>query len=387
MLHENDIAARTADRPPTVEDLHLNGVAVRVLESCHSLWIFEPARARFRRVPRGTRLDMPSAENEWTRVLPPRARRLVGGLLGRAERGRHPGPAVLAPRRPLPPLLQRPDRRDLGRGAPADAGQRRRRGLGPRAANLSARPLTLGTRCERCPADPTSPTSSNLRRRLPAGGAGVGGSWPASSWSGPPSAWPSPPTTAWGRCRAPSGWKGRAKTFTLDDVRAGRPPVALEALRGKPVVLNFFASWCGPCMREMPALQAMSERYQGQGPLRRHDLQRPAGGGHGRDRTDRRDLPRRLRPVERRGRRLRRAGDADDVLHRARRQPGRAQGRRDLRGPAPDGDRPPLRLGRRPSPSSAGASGAAAPARPGWRCCRTGRRPCRRRRSGRPTAR
>ena len=56
---------------------------------------------------------------------------------------------------------------------------------------------------------------------------------------------------------------GEAKAFSLDDVRAGRPAVSLEALRGKPVVLNFFASWCGPCTREMPALQAMSERYKG----------------------------------------------------------------------------------------------------------------------------
>jgi cytochrome c biogenesis protein CcmG/thiol:disulfide interchange protein DsbE len=56
---------------------------------------------------------------------------------------------------------------------------------------------------------------------------------------------------------------GEAKPFRLEDVRAGRPPVSLEALRGKPVVLNFFASWCGPCIREMPALQAMSERYTG----------------------------------------------------------------------------------------------------------------------------
>jgi cytochrome c biogenesis protein CcmG/thiol:disulfide interchange protein DsbE len=56
---------------------------------------------------------------------------------------------------------------------------------------------------------------------------------------------------------------GPAKTFTLDDVRPGRPPVSLEALRGRPVVLNFFGSWCPPCVRELPALEAISQRYKG----------------------------------------------------------------------------------------------------------------------------
>ena len=56
---------------------------------------------------------------------------------------------------------------------------------------------------------------------------------------------------------------GAAKTFALDDVRPGRPAVSLESLRGKPVVLNFFGSWCPPCVREMPALEAMSQRYRG----------------------------------------------------------------------------------------------------------------------------
>jgi len=56
---------------------------------------------------------------------------------------------------------------------------------------------------------------------------------------------------------------GAAKTFSLDDVRPGRPPVALESFRGKPVVLNFFGSWCPPCVRELPALEAMAQRYRG----------------------------------------------------------------------------------------------------------------------------
>lgn len=36
---------------------------------------------------------------------------------------------------------------------------------------------------------------------------------------------------------------------------------ALSELRGKPVVLNFWATWCGPCRNELPALQKASERY------------------------------------------------------------------------------------------------------------------------------
>lgn len=56
---------------------------------------------------------------------------------------------------------------------------------------------------------------------------------------------------------------GPAKIFRLDDVREGRKPVRLLDYAGTPVVLNFFGSWCPPCLREMPDLQAVSERYQG----------------------------------------------------------------------------------------------------------------------------
>ncbi|WP_075061328.1 TlpA disulfide reductase family protein [Ornatilinea apprima] len=37
--------------------------------------------------------------------------------------------------------------------------------------------------------------------------------------------------------------------------------VSLEDLAGKPVVLNFWASWCPPCRAEMKAFQAVAEKY------------------------------------------------------------------------------------------------------------------------------
>lgn len=37
--------------------------------------------------------------------------------------------------------------------------------------------------------------------------------------------------------------------------------VSLEAYRGKKVLLNFWATWCGPCVGEMPAFQKLAEEY------------------------------------------------------------------------------------------------------------------------------
>lgn len=37
--------------------------------------------------------------------------------------------------------------------------------------------------------------------------------------------------------------------------------IALEDFRGKTILLNFFATWCGPCVQEMPDLQSLYEEY------------------------------------------------------------------------------------------------------------------------------
>jgi thiol-disulfide isomerase/thioredoxin len=46
---------------------------------------------------------------------------------------------------------------------------------------------------------------------------------------------------------------------TLPDL-TGRP-VALKRLLGRPVVANFWATWCAPCVEEMPHLDALSKSF------------------------------------------------------------------------------------------------------------------------------
>jgi cytochrome c biogenesis protein CcmG/thiol:disulfide interchange protein DsbE len=62
---------------------------------------------------------------------------------------------------------------------------------------------------------------------------------------------------------SPTAVGNRAPDFALADLDGN--PVRLADLRGQPVVLNFWASWCGPCVEEFPLLRDAAAAHAADG--------------------------------------------------------------------------------------------------------------------------
>jgi len=54
-----------------------------------------------------------------------------------------------------------------------------------------------------------------------------------------------------------------APTYTSSTLEGDS--VSLASLRGKPVLLNVWATWCHPCREEIPVLQALHDQYKARG--------------------------------------------------------------------------------------------------------------------------
>jgi thiol-disulfide isomerase/thioredoxin len=96
-------------------------------------------------------------------------------------------------------------------------------------------------------------------QRQGAGGAGPGANAPAS----PNAAASDLARYATGAMKnlAPSLDRALEPALPFDD-GAGQP-LDLSRFRGKVVVMNLWATWCGPCVTEMPTLAALQKHYEG----------------------------------------------------------------------------------------------------------------------------
>ncbi|RAU20865.1 thiol-disulfide oxidoreductase ResA [Paramagnetospirillum kuznetsovii] len=70
---------------------------------------------------------------------------------------------------------------------------------------------------------------------------------------------PPPPGVA----AIPAGERAAIRPFSMIDGDGGS--VAFADLRGKPMLIHFWATWCGPCVAEMPQIDALQRRFKSSG--------------------------------------------------------------------------------------------------------------------------
>ncbi|HVG04313.1 MAG TPA: TlpA disulfide reductase family protein [Burkholderiaceae bacterium] len=60
-------------------------------------------------------------------------------------------------------------------------------------------------------------------------------------------------------------WKGKPAAPPIDLLTPDGAPLSLQQLRGKVVLVNFWATWCEPCITEMPSLQQLRDQLAAEG--------------------------------------------------------------------------------------------------------------------------
>jgi thiol-disulfide isomerase/thioredoxin len=99
----------------------------------------------------------------------------------------------------------------------------------------------------------TDPTMSSERRRWLAGGVALAAA-AAGAW------------VAWEQTRDMSTNDEALQAFwDLQLMQPDGGQMALSSLRGKPVLVNFWATWCPPCVREMPLLNQFAQSQAARG--------------------------------------------------------------------------------------------------------------------------
>lgn len=79
---------------------------------------------------------------------------------------------------------------------------------------------------------------------------GFAGLWAGRVWLGAP------------QLNSADGADAAPRELSLNDL--GGTPQQLSELRGQPLLINFWATWCTPCIRELPLLQSLHDsRHQG----------------------------------------------------------------------------------------------------------------------------
>ena len=72
----------------------------------------------------------------------------------------------------------------------------------------------------------------------------------------------------WAEWREQQAARWAAQTGGVWDMRFPQPgggELVMQALRGRPLVLNFWATWCPPCVKEMPDLDRFQRQHAARG--------------------------------------------------------------------------------------------------------------------------